>query len=272
MKNKMTAALLSLFLGVFGVQFFYTNRTGLGIFMVMLSTVAKVPQLAVFIGFIGFIQFLAMSNEEFDKKYNFKKWRKGEEERRAAEDQRRREQESYDRDRRTQEVNRSRETQENREARERMKPVVQYPQKNQSSAMQKEALKQSGLKKYKEYDYSGAIEDFGKALAADPKDVAVHWNLTCLYSLTEQKELAFYHLQKAVELGFIDFEKVKTHEALSFLRVQDEFDAFSRSGFKMSTDMEHSDILQQLKDLSMRREKGLLTEKEFADMSKRLVE
>ena len=272
MKNKTTAALLSLFLGAFGVQFFYTNRTGLGVFMVLLSTVAKVPQLAVFIGLIGFIQFLSMSNEEFDKKYNFKKWRKGEEERRAAEDQRRREQESYDRERRTQEVNRNRDTQENREARERMKPVVQYPQKNQSSAAQKEALKQSGLKKYKEYDYDGAIEDFGKALAADPKDVAVHWNLTCLYSLTEQKELAFYHLQKAVELGFIDFEKVKTHEALSFLRVQSEFDAFARSGFKMSTDMEHSDILQQLKDLSMRREKGLLTEKEFADMSKRLVE
>ena len=40
----------------------------------------------------------------------------------------------------------------------------------------------------------------------------------------------------------------------------------------MSEDMEHSDILQQLKDLSMRREKGLLTEKEFADMSRRLVE
>jgi tetratricopeptide (TPR) repeat protein len=269
----MTAALLSLFLGAFGVQFFYTNRTGLGIFMVMLTTVIKFPALAGFIGVIGFIQFLAMSNEEFDKKYNFKKWRKGEEERRASEEQRRREQESYDRDRRTQEINRDRsESRENREARERMKPVVQYPAKNQSSAAQKEALKQSGLKKYKEYDYSGAIEDFGKALAADPKDVAVHWNLTCLYSLTEQKELAFYHLQKAVELGFIDFEKVKTHEALSFLRVQPEFDTFARSGFKMSEDMEHSDILQQLKDLSMRREKGLLTEKEFADMSKRLVE
>ena len=271
----MTAAILSLFLGVFGVQFFYTHRTGLGIFMVILSTVAKIPQLAVFIGFIGFIQFLAMSNEEFDKRYNFKKWRKSEEERRAEEQQRRadeeqrrrREQESYDRERRTQEVGR-----ENRDARERMKPVVQYPKKEQSSTAQKEALKQSGLKKYKEYDYDGAIEDFGKALAADPKDVAVHWNLTCLYALTEQKELAFYHLQKAVELGFIDFEKVKTHEALSFLRVQSEFDSFSRSGFKMSEDMEHSDILQQLKDLSVRREKGLLSEKEFADMSRRLVE
>lgn len=270
MKNRITAAILSLCLGWVGVQFFYTNRTGLGIFMVMLTFMMKVPQLAVFIGLIGCIQFLTMSNEEFDKKYNFKKWRKGEEDRRASEEKRRHEQESYDRDRRAQEMNRD--SRENRDARERMKPVVQYPQKSPSSAAQKEALKQSGLKKYKEYDYDGAIEDFGKALAADPKDVAVHWNLTCLYSLTEQKELAFYHLQKAVELGFIDFEKVKNHEALAFLRVQPEFDTFSRSGFKMSEDMEHSDLLQQLKDLSMRREKGLLSEKEFADMSKRLVE
>jgi tetratricopeptide (TPR) repeat protein len=270
MKNRITAAMLSLCLGLFGVQYFYTNRTGLGIFMVMLTTALKVPQLAAFIGLIGFIQFITMSNEEFDKKYNFKKWRQEEEGRRAVQEQRRREQESYDRDRRAQEMNRD--SRENRDARERMKPTVPQPQKTQSSTAQKEALKQSGLKKYKEYDYSGAIEDFGKALAADPKDVAVHWNLTCLYSLSEQKELAFYHLQKAVELGFVDFEKVKSHEALAFLRVQPEFDTFSRSGFKLSEDMEHSDILQQLKDLSMRREKGLLSEKEFADMSKRLVE
>ncbi|MDZ7879916.1 MAG: hypothetical protein U5L45_19720 [Saprospiraceae bacterium] len=271
MKNRITAAMLSLFLGVFGVQFFYTHRTGLGIFMVMLTTVMRVPQLAVFIGLIGCIQFLTMGDEEFDKKYNFNKWRKREEDRRAAEDVRRREQESYDRERRTQEINRQ--GSENRDARDRMKPVVQYPKKEQhSSSAQKEALKQSGLKKYKEYDYEGAIEDFGKALAADPKDVSVHWNLTCLYSLTEQKELAFYHLQKSVELGFVDFEKIKTHEALAYLRVQIEFDTFARRGFKMSEDMEHSEILQQLKDLSLRREKGLLTEKEFADMSKRLME
>jgi tetratricopeptide (TPR) repeat protein len=270
MKNRITAAMLSLCLGIFGVQFFYTNRTGLGVFMVMLSTVAKIPQLAIFIGIIGCIQFLTMSNEEFDKRYNFKKWRKGEEDRRAAEENRRREQESYDRDRREQE--RARYNQGNRDARERMNPTEPQQQRSQSSTAQKEALKQSGLKRYKEYDYAGAIEDFGKALAADPKDVAVHWNLTCLYSLTEQKELAFYHLQKAVEMGFSDYEKVKTHEALAYLRVQPEFDTFSRSGFKMSEDMEHSDILQQLKDLSMRRERGLLTEKEFADMSKRLME
>ena len=264
MKNKASVILSSLF--------------WLIPMMIMFGQFLHLPQLAAFFGVMGVIKVfkvMAMSNEEFDKKYNFKNWRKAEEERRAEEQKRRadeeqrrrREQESYDRERRTPKMG-----QDNRDARERMKPVVQYPSKEQSSTSQKEALKQSGLKKYKEYDYDGAIEDFGKALAADPKDVAVHWNLTCLYSLTEQKELAFYHLQKAVELGFIDFEKVKTHEALSFLRVQPEFDTFSRSGFKMSEDMEHSDILQQLKDLSMRREKGLLTEKEFADMSKRLVE
>jgi uncharacterized membrane protein len=34
--------------------------------------------------------------------------------------------------------------------------------------------------------------------------------------------------------------------------------------------MEHSDILQQLKSLAERRAKGLLTEKEFAEMSKEI--
>ena len=263
MKNRTTAAILSLIFGVFGMQFFYVGRIGLGILMCFIMT--RAPQLSAMIGFINFILFMVMSDNEFDRKHNRKYANnqngKTTEQIRQEEgaERRRKEQENYDK-------------QQNPDARQRMKPTVQYPKDIKTTISQKETLKMSGMKKYTEFDYQGAIEDFGKALAADPKDNAVHWNLTCLYSLTEQKELAFYHLQKAVECGFKEFDKVKSHEALSFLRVQPEFDTFAFSGFKMSEDMEHSDILQQLKDLSARRERGLLTEREFADMTKRLRE
>jgi TM2 domain-containing membrane protein YozV len=272
MKNKVMAALLSLFLGVFGVQFFYLGRTGMGIAMLFLTIGAKLPGLAFFIGFVNFLVLLFMSDENFDAKYNTKKWndtrRRREEER--QEQDRRRQQKQYEQHQYEQE---RQQAQRNQEARARMNPTPpQYKPREKMNVGQKETFKQAGLKKYKEFDYYGAIEDFGKALAIDPSDVAVHWNLACLYSLCEQKELAFYHLQKSVELGFRDYDKVKTHEALSFLRVQPEFEAFSKNGLKMTDDMEHSDILQQLKDLSIRREQGLLSEKEFALETRRLID
>ena len=253
-RSRTTAALLALFGGIFGMHFFYLGRTGLGIMSVVFTFMGAFP-VSIMIGFINFLILLGKSDGEFDKRYNLEKWR----------DTKRRQQ--SDGTMPYQEPTPRR----NEEARRRMNPTPQPMQQPKTSAS-KEALKENGLKKYREFDYDGAIEDFGKALAIDNKDVALHWNLSCLYSLCEQKELSFYHLQKSVELGFRDYDKVKSHDALAFLRVQPEFEEFARAGFKMSESMEHSDILQQLKNLSEQRESGLLTEKEFAEMTKRLIE
>ena len=223
----------------------------------------RAPQIAFFIGFVNFLVLLFMRDEDFNAKYNKKWW---------ADQQNNRQIPVENAPPKTQRQQERNERQQNREARERMKPTAVGAQNKPSSSAQKEAIIQSGIKKYKEYDYDSAIEDFGKALAIEPRNVAVHWNLTCLYSLTEQKELAFYHLQKAVEFGFRDYDKVKSHDALAYLRVQPEFETFAQNGFKLPEDMEHSEILQQLKDISTRREQGLLSEKEFADMSRRILE
>ena len=75
MKNKTTAALLSLILGVFGVQFFYLGRIGLGIFMCMLTFFAGKPQIAAFVGLINFILFLTKSDDEFNRRYNKQSWK-----------------------------------------------------------------------------------------------------------------------------------------------------------------------------------------------------
>jgi len=76
----------------------------------------------------------------------------------------------------------------------------------------KNPFKTSGLAKYRDYDYEGAIEDFNKGLQINSQDVAIHFNLACAYSLTEQTDHAYEHLSKAVKYGFTDFEKIKTHD------------------------------------------------------------
>ena len=139
--------------------------------------------------------------------------------------------------------------------------------------------KKSGMEKYKEYDYNGAIEDFEKSLAVDDSDVATHFNIACAYSIMENKEKAFYHLSKAVELGFRDFEKIKTHDALAYLRIQDEFETFVQNNYKLKAGSsaqqekvtEHGDLLEQLNKLAELREKGLLTEEEFVLQKRKLL-
>jgi len=138
------------------------------------------------------------------------------------------------------------------------------------AAPKKNPLKNSGLAKFKEYDYDGAIEDFKKALTISPDDIALHFNLAAAYSLTEEKDAAFRHLDNAVKLGFKDFDKIGSHDALAYLRIQPEYDAFKDNGFRLAKGSIKkqnpgldSNLLEQLNRLQDLRERGVLTEAEF---------
>lgn len=151
-------------------------------------------------------------------------------------------------------------------------------------------FKKSGIAKYKEYDLDGAIADFEQGLAISEGDVALHWNITAAYSLTEKKDKAFFHLNRAVELGFNDFEKILNHDDLAYLRIQPEFDEFKANGYKLSATQAQQSrqskrldapeqganltddiLLSQLNKLAELRKKGLLSEQEFVTERKKLL-
>ncbi len=140
--------------------------------------------------------------------------------------------------------------------------------------------KKSGVEKYKEYEYDGAIEDFKKALEIDPNDIPTHFNIACAYSLTEDKKRAFYHLDKAVENGFKNFDKIQTHDAFAYIRIQDEFEGFVNNGYRLSDelkgdnkseDLVDPDLLEKLKKLADLRDSGILTEEEFLTQKEKLL-
>ncbi|HUR30919.1 MAG TPA: hypothetical protein VMZ69_05775, partial [Saprospiraceae bacterium] len=146
--------------------------------------------------------------------------------------------------------------------------------------------KVSGIKKYKEFDLEGAIEDFKKGLEIHPKDISLHFNLACAYSLTEQVDKAYAHLDKAVNLGFNDFEKIKTHDDLAYVRIQDRFEDFQHNGYRFQAanvveppkvkevkeeTIQDDMLLSQLKRLSELRDRGLLSEQEFIIEKKKLT-
>ncbi len=269
-RNRTTAAAISFILGAVGGQRFYLRQKGPAFFMIfmLVATSFKIAPLFFIFGIFEAVRFLSMSDQEFDRRYN-----------RYASKNRR---DDYLEQRRERQMEKSRGRSGSR--REQRSNVS-----SRSSAMKANPFKNSGIKKYKDYDIEGAIEDFTQGLSINPKDVALHFNIACAYSMTEVKDKAYYHLAKAVELGFTDFEKIKTKDDLAFVRIQPEFDEFKENGFKLgarpasqrsSTNTENAGeepiitddvLLSQLNKLAELRKKGLLSTEEFNLERKKLL-
>ena len=274
MKDKNVAGILALFLGWLGVHRFYLGQVGLGILFIFL-TVISLGTLAFFFSVIDAIVFFSQDKDAFDLKYNKSYFKAVPKERQDFRRQ----------DQRWEERQRARQQQSPQRSQQRSKPKptpVRKPRHN--------PYKASGIEKYKEYDYDGAIDDFTKALEIDERDIATHFNLACAYSLNENVEKAFYHLDRSVALGFNDFRRIKEHDALAYLRIQDGFLEFEKNGYQLAKKAASSpenktedteepeeqlqlpnDLLDQLNKLNELKNKGLLTEEEFTVQKNKLM-
>ncbi|MDQ3015845.1 MAG: NINE protein [Bacteroidota bacterium] len=258
MRNKTTAGLFALFLGWAGIHRFYLGQVGLGIvyFFLMFFGISFV------LGLIDAIMFFMMDEQQFNAKYNSKEYQ-------------------------------GRGGFSNKRSQYGPPPTPreraqQHPRNTQSTGKEiQNPYKINGIKKYKEFDLEGAIEDFKKGLEIHPKDISLHFNIACAYSLTEQVDKAYAHLDKAVSFGFTDFEKIKTHDDLAYVRIQDRFEEFQQNGYRIKTGVLANDktqapireeetpqddvLLAQLKRLAELRDRGLLSEQEFIIEKKKLT-
>lgn len=255
MKDKNAAGILALFLGWLGFHRFYLGQTGLGVVYLMFCWFPLIWLIA----FIDAISIFSMDQQRFDDKYN---------------------QQGQAAGRRDTDFERG-----GRYGRQPQRPEPRQRQRSPQPAQRQDParanpFKKKGLEKYKDYDYAGAIEDFEKSLELAPRDIATHFNLACVYSLVENAEKSYYHLEQAVANGFKDFQKIKEHHALAFLRIQKDFDTFEENDFRRSKALPEKErdllstqpsLLDQLKKLGELRENGLLTEQEFADQKRRLL-
>jgi tetratricopeptide (TPR) repeat protein len=163
---------------------------------------------------------------------------------------------------------------------------ISTPRTSPQSSASANQYKNSGIKKYKDFDLEEAIEDFKKGLTFAPSDISLHFNLACAYSLTEKKTEAYHHLQQAVAYGLKDFNKILQHDDLAYVRIQPEFDQFKRGGFtrnpfkqteKESLDTSEDDanidasLLSHLSHLAELRRQGVLSDEEFVLERKRIL-
>ncbi|MDX1480019.1 MAG: hypothetical protein R3301_20065, partial [Saprospiraceae bacterium] len=144
----------------------------------------------------------------------------------------------------------------------------------------------NGIREYKRDRYHDAIDAFKRALEIDENSTAAHFNLACCYSVLRDPEDAYYHLAKAVELGFDDFDRIENHEAFTFLRSHPDYKSFVRNGYQIIEQLppaeKKKDLLEQLREHSTDKldmienlgemlERGDLTREQFDLEKKRIL-
>ena len=100
--------------------------------------------------------------------------------------------------------------------------------------------------------------------------------------MEEDADQALIYLDKAVDLGFKDFNRIETHDRLAYLRIQPEYDAFIANGFRIpiapivpeiatTTEAPTMTLQTQLKQLHDDYEAGKITNEEFVLATKKLL-
>lgn len=94
-------------------------------------------------------------------------------------------------------------------------------------------LMNSAIKTWNKGKKQEAINEMKRALERKSDHPKIHYNLAIFYNNMGQQDLAIKHLDRAVQNGFGDYEKIETDPSLESLRQTDKFKQFSEKGYKL---------------------------------------
>ncbi|MFY8011811.1 MAG: TPR end-of-group domain-containing protein [Saprospiraceae bacterium] len=144
--------------------------------------------------------------------------------------------------------------------------------------------KSLGINKYRELDFAGAAQSFLESIEKFGESPQVHFNLACCYSMLNDAEMTYLHLEKAVANGLDNIEKIHDHKALAFIRQDEKFNSFVKNNYKRPFDdvpnektenepeEEKLDLYGSLLKLGDLKEKGIINEEEFNLQKKKILD
>jgi class 3 adenylate cyclase/TM2 domain-containing membrane protein YozV len=249
-KRKFLAGLLALFFGIFGAHRFYLGQRNLGILYLAITLTAMfiITALENLIGMMAIISFIdAIMFWTMPKESFNSKFNE----------------ESVEKQTKTQ---------------------VEKTEQNAFLKSQVDLYFQKAERYYHDYRYQEAVENLIKAVEIKYDDPEAHFLLARCYSILENPEKAFAHLDVAVAFGLKDINKISKHEDLAYLRIQPEFDDFVKNGYRLLEELptmpqeeeakpsSDPDLLEQLNKLQKLYEEGTLTKEEYLKQEKRLTQ
>lgn len=92
--------------------------------------------------------------------------------------------------------------------------------------------KKEGMTKLAAYELDDALEAFQRALDVAPKDPEIYFHMACAHSVSEEAVEGFEALKKAFQYGLGNEESVLNHDMLAYVRMNEAFADFLKSGFK----------------------------------------
>lgn len=123
-------------------------------------------------------------------------------------------------------------------------------------------------------DTSNAIRVLQEALQHYAGDPITHFNLACMYSLTQRKDEAFHSLGKAVSLGYSKLDRLASDTDLAWLRSQSQWTSFVSNGYQLHgtshIDAETSKV-DRLERLAKLKTDGVLSADEFEAEKRRIL-
>ena len=250
-KRKQTAAILAFLLGFSGIHRFYLGQRFRGFLYAFASFVALMmtieegfPAIAIMgmVTLVDAILFAVMPQVDFDRKYN-------------------------------------KNVQSTPTKRKGIRSRIQARSQSKNPVFSK--LKRA-LKKYEARKFEEAVNRFDDVLDEDPSNYAAHYYLACCFSELKKESDAFFHLDKAIDLGFDDFDRMERDKALRYIKSRDQFKQFRRNKYQLtptlpppSHDILDNDTLElspleKIEELGERLERGELSLNEF-ELEKRKI-
>jgi len=146
-------------------------------------------------------------------------------------------------------------------------------------------FKSVGINKYRDLDFAGAANSFLKSVEKFGDSPQVHFNLACCYSMLNDAEMTYLHLEKAVANGLDNVSKIHDHKALDFIRQDAKFKLFVADNYtvkseeKITPDKEEKEVEEEKLDLygsllklGDLKEKGIINEEEFNLQKKKMLD
>lgn len=143
-------------------------------------------------------------------------------------------------------------------------------------------LTTKAIKLFLANDLDAALALLKRAVTLQPLNNKLYYNLACLYSTKKDINNCLASMQIAIENGYSDFNKINTYEKLAWMRNHELYKIFVANGYCISLttnksqtteetkSIDHSKI-EALERLSNLKEKGMLTNEEFAEEKRKIL-